>query len=39
MEEKGNAYNVLAGKREDETTKKTRCRWKDNIKVGLKEIR
>jgi hypothetical protein len=33
------AYRVLVVRSEwKETTWKTRCRWEDNIKVGLREV-
>jgi hypothetical protein len=39
MGEKRNMYRLLVGKQEGkESTRKTRCRWVDNIKMGLVEI-
>jgi hypothetical protein len=37
--EKRNAYRILNGKaRRKETTRKTRRRWVDNIKIDLREV-
>jgi hypothetical protein len=39
MGEKGNVCRLLVGKPERrETTRKTRCRWMDNIRMDLREI-
>jgi hypothetical protein len=39
MVEMGNACKILAGKRDRKTLLgRTRCRWKDNIKMDLREI-
>jgi hypothetical protein len=35
MEEMRNAYNILVGKHEG---KRPRCRWKENIRMDLREI-
>jgi hypothetical protein len=35
---KRNAYRILVGKPEGETTRKTRRGWEDNIKMDLREI-
>jgi len=33
-----NAYEILVGRRGRETTlERCKCRWEDNIKIGLKE--
>jgi hypothetical protein len=39
MGEKRNAYRVLVGKSERKRPLgRPRCKWKDNIKMGLREI-
>jgi hypothetical protein len=39
MRENMSAYRLLIGKSEEKTAVgKTRCRWKDNIKIYLREI-
>jgi hypothetical protein len=39
MGEKRNAYRIMVGKtRKTETTRKTRHRWEDNIRMDLREI-
>jgi hypothetical protein len=38
--EKRNAYRILVGKPEGRRTlERLRCRWEDNIKMDLREIR
>jgi hypothetical protein len=38
MGKKGNAYRILAGKPEGKRpVGRPRCRWVDNIKMGLRE--
>jgi hypothetical protein len=40
MGEKGNAYRILVGKPEGKRPLgRPRCRWVDNIKMDLREIR
>jgi hypothetical protein len=40
MEKLRNAYKILFGKHEGESpVGRSRLRWKDNIKVDIKEIR
>jgi hypothetical protein len=38
MREKKNAFRLLVGKPEGKSTRKTRHRWVDNIKMDLLEI-
>jgi hypothetical protein len=40
MEEKRNAYSILVRKPEGKRSiGRSRCRWVDNIKIDLREIR
>jgi hypothetical protein len=38
LAEKRNAYRILEGKSEKETTWRTGCGWEDNITLGLRGI-
>lgn len=36
---KGNAHKILDEKPNEKTLRRPRCRWEDNIRVGLRKIR